>query len=121
MSSTKLKALQVRLNKLKESIETSESEVKSMTNNLNKLKSQRGNLEVEIKSLTTSNKNLIVSEHAILRYLERVMEYDLSLIEQAILSESLKASYKTFGNGNYPVSDGVRAVVKDGVVVSILD
>lgn len=121
MSNTKLKALQVRLNKLKESIDTSQSEIKVMTDSLNKLKSQRGNLEAEIKSLTTSTKNLIVSEHAILRYLERVMEYDLSLIEQAILSESLKASYKTFGNGNYPVSDGVKAVVKDGVVVSILD
>jgi hypothetical protein len=39
MSNTKLKALQVRLNKLKESIDTSQSEIKVMTDSLNKLKS----------------------------------------------------------------------------------
>jgi len=70
-----------------------------------------------IESLTV--KDTIVSEHAILRYIERVMLVDLDEIKCRILSDDVISGVKNFGNGKFPVSDGVRAVAKGNVIVTV--
>lgn len=76
------------------------------------------NTEEELKKLKTGNK-IIVSEHAVLRYLERTMELDLKAVENEILTEETVSQYRTLGNGKYPVSNGCKAVIKDNVVLTI--
>jgi glutaredoxin 2 len=121
MSSTKLKSAQVRLNKVHEYISTTEADIKTLQQSLQKLKSQKGNIEAEIKRFTLANKELVVSEHALIRYMERVMDFDMTLIQGAMLEDQVKTAYKTFGNGTYPLTDGNKVVIKDNVIVSILN
>ena len=73
----------------------------------------------EIKSL--SKQEVIVSEHAVLRYLERVKGIDLNSIKKEILSDyTLKFIEKLKGNGVFPNEKGFSLKVKDNVVITII-
>lgn len=61
-----------------------------------------------------------VTEHAIIRYLERVMGLDLDNIRNEILSPEVATQIKALGGGKYPIGDGHKAVVKGMAVVSIV-
>lgn len=62
---------------------------------------------------------LKVSEHAILRYLERSEGLDIEEIEKKILTEELvNLTEKLGGSGTYPIGD-VQAVLKNNTVVTI--
>jgi len=61
-----------------------------------------------------------VSEHAILRYLERVKELNIEEIEKEILNDDvLELIEKLGGSGKYPNNNGFRVVMKDNMVVTI--
>lgn len=65
-------------------------------------------------------KNLRVSDHAIIRFLERVKKMEREEFEKEILDEKLIKIIKTLGDGEFPLSNGRNiAVVKCGVVVTI--
>jgi len=61
-----------------------------------------------------------VSEHAIIRYLERVNGLNLDTIREAILSPAMKKAIDSMGSGKYPIGNGCRAVVKGKTVVSVI-
>ena len=62
---------------------------------------------------------IFVSEHAMLRYIERVLGIDLKEIERRILTDEVKEQYKIVGNGRFPINDEFRALIRDNVVVTI--
>lgn len=72
-------------------------------------------IEQEINNFA---KEPVISEHALLRYIEREMGFDLEAIKNDILTSERKAMIKAMGNGKYPIGK-FRAVVKDMVIVSI--
>lgn len=72
-----------------------------------------------IESLTV--REVVVSEHAMLRYCERVYGFNLDEIKAAILTPSVAASIKTFGDGKFPSGTGFTVVVKNRVVVSLME
>jgi hypothetical protein len=61
-----------------------------------------------------------VTDHAIVRYLERVEGRDIETIKKTITAEAEKA-YPTLGDGEYPIKPGCRctAVVRNSTVVTI--
>lgn len=68
-----------------------------------------------------NKKPLQVSDHAVLRYIERVMEIDIEKIKAIILSDRAKAfADNGFGDGTFPNGDH-RAVVKDKMIVTVLE
>src|SRR5690606_744477 len=99
---TTLKHLQTKLKSAIEKMEMSKL-------NLSHAKSQHQlniRLVKEINEKIASHKKqeLIVSEHAILRYLERVMGVDIECVRDQILTDELLDMTKTLGpNGTYPV------------------
>lgn len=113
-----LKKLQSLLIKQKSEIDLIKRERQLINERLSVAERNLWNTEEELKKLKTGNK-IIVSEHAVLRYLERTMELDLKAVENKILSEEVVSQYKTLGNGKYPVSNGCKAVIKDNVVLTI--
>lgn len=113
-----LKKLQSLLIKQKSEIDLIKRERQLINERLSVAERNLRNTEEELKKLKTGNK-IIVSEHAVLRYLERTMELDLKAVEKEILSEEVVSQYKTLGNGKYPVSNGCKAVIKDNVVLTI--
>ncbi len=78
-------------------------------------------IENQIRQIQESNKDVVMSEHAILRYIERVIGFELSEITDTVLSESFVKGVKAMGDGKYPISDtsGAKAVVKNGVIVTV--
>jgi len=62
--------------------------------------------------------DLKVSEHAILRYIERVMCINLEEVETKMM-ECMSDSQKTLGNGTFPCA-GFKAVVKENTIVTII-
>ncbi len=72
-------------------------------------------LKQEIIEFKKREKGLIVSEHAMLRYITRVIGIDL----KTIISKILPGGNAILMNGKYPVEGGFTIVVKNGVVVTI--
>ena len=65
------------------------------------------------------DKGITVSEHAILRYLERVKGFNLKEIEEEIITEELKSNVAILGgNGKYPLNN-CKAVMKNFTIVTI--
>ena len=77
-------------------------------------------LHQEIALIKTNNE-LIVSDHAMLRYLERVLEIDLKQIEGYILSENIKNMVSKLGtSGKFPYENGFQVVIKKNIVTTII-
>jgi hypothetical protein len=76
-------------------------------------------LEEKIKALPTKTGGVVVSEHALLRYLERVKGMDLNAIAAEILDDKSKELIE-FAQGNVTLKrPDYRVVVKDHVVVTV--
>lgn len=115
------------------------------THKLKNLHSQKTRLELQVKSLDEERretarkydeslkklkmvesqieqhhtKEISVTEHALLRYFERVLGFDLEEIKEKILSEELEEHIDTLVSGKFPIGDGKYAVVKNRVVITI--
>jgi len=121
------------------------SAVEQINEPIGKLKSRKRNLEVEVKDLEDEirQKNaalkvaksradmldrliksrvndIAVSDHAVLRYLERKEGFDTKALIASILTDSFVSKVRKLGDGKYPIRDGMTAVVQQGIVVTII-
>lgn len=115
---TKLKGLQTQINKLESEISLTKGDISTKQRELN-IKTKRLNeLNTELRKLQ-GNKELIVSEHAIIRYMERCRGIDIGEVIEEIKNETITGLYeKLGGSGVYPC-DEFKAVVKNNIVVTI--
>jgi len=65
---------------------------------------------------------IMLTDHALLRYLDRVSGYDIEAVRREIASKELKATAAIIGgNGRIPVGDNKHMfVLKDGRIVSVV-
>lgn len=64
---------------------------------------------------------LDVSDHAIVRYLDRVEGIDMEALKRLIITPKLLELYQALGDGELPNGNGpARCVVHNGVIVTIL-
>lgn len=120
----KLKALQGRL-----AIARVEREEASRTVDLRRVglkeaedSLERWNLEVkalvqEIDALTETPGSLVVSEHALLRWIERKHGVDLKAVAEEMLSDRARDAIGQLRTCKV-THDGMRLVVKDGVIIT---
>lgn len=118
-ASNSLKALQVKKNQLILDLDFAKKEEKEKAANVSAIQKKLSAIKHEIDALSV--KELVVSEHAILRYLERVMKIDMTEIKRKILNNDTIKHIDALGAGKFPHEDGFRLVVKDRVVVTIED
>jgi hypothetical protein len=118
---TQIKSLASQIEKGRVEIHTKESELKLIQEELRVKHSHLQKLQEEIDYLKSSSSELIISEHALLRYLERVYKLDLEKLSSEIVPESLKSTIEELGNGEYHTQEGYSLKVYDNVVVTILD
>ena len=108
---SQLKILSGRAKAKKEEFISAQKEYNQMVNSEKQLKDK-------IEALQKP-KELRVTEHAILRYLERVNKIDLKEIEKAILTPELIKMTEVLGkNGKFPIND-FNIVIRDGSVVTV--
>ncbi|WP_300408629.1 hypothetical protein [Lagierella sp.] len=78
-------------------------------------------LNQRIEKIYRLNENAAVSDHAIVRYFERVLGVDLEEVSEKILPPEMEESVETLGSGHFPINEGeFKIVVKNGVVVTVL-
>lgn len=119
MSSASLKSLQTRLSKAKDHLKALNAEKNDVTSRISQVQSSIKSLEADIERFKKRSKGIVVSEHAMLRYLERVNGIDLKALAEAVLPETGRKVAESLGNGTYPVETH-RVKVRDGVVVTVL-
>jgi len=77
-------------------------------------------LQKKVDNLRKANK-LPITDHAIVRYLERVKSVDINQVYSEILTPGLIQYYHALGDGTFPIGiKNIRAVIKDGVIITIL-
>jgi predicted nuclease with TOPRIM domain len=112
-----LKELQVRLTKLQVEIKNLEKDKSYIINEIIDKKNKLNSLRQKIKNLTI--KEPIISEHAMLRYIERIMNINLDDIANRILTKENLEIIKLTGNCKIK-SEGIELIVKDSCVISVL-
>jgi predicted nucleotidyltransferase len=71
------------------------------------------------KALKSKSDRFSVTDHAVLRYVQRCMGIDIDMIRESIRKKAIDY-FDTFGNGVFPLSESVRMVIKGGHVVTII-
>jgi predicted DNA binding CopG/RHH family protein len=115
----KIKGLKSQLKKMEGDAEALKVEAANKQREYNAKRNKIQTLKYEIERLD-KNGNIRVSEHAIVRYFERVKGFDISEIEKEILTdEVLKLVEQLGGNGGYPNKD-FKVLMKDFTVTTII-
>ena len=114
--SQELKAAQVRIHKAETECLAIEEEISSLQEDLERKRDKVRSLKSRMEKI--KEKEIIVSEHAVLRFMERAMALDITQIENKILSNNCNAM-RAMGNGKYPIGEGLKAVVRNGIVVTV--
>lgn len=129
-SSAKLKSLHVELEKSKKELITakanlqeSKEKVKQSQQLVSAIESSISATHAEIKKLEKTEikcNKLLVTEHAILRFIERVYNINIEDVKSKILVDSVLKNHKSFGAGKFPHPNG-QVVVRDNTVVTFED
>jgi len=113
------KKLQSQLNKMLGDADALKIEVANKQREHNQKLQVIESIKSEMAKLNNSE-NIKVSEHAIVRYFERVKGYDIEQIEKDILSEQVLRLVATLGgNGSYP-NDGFSVLMKNYTVTTVV-
>jgi hypothetical protein len=117
-----LKGLESQLARLESDLATCKSIIREKNIELNAIQKNISKVKDLIESLTI-NEELIVSEHAVLRYLERVQGQKIEDIQSEILTDTFKKLAKTLGDGKIPLDKhpGFSAIIKNGIIVTIIE
>ena len=112
-----LKQLESRKAKLEVELQEEKSVISAMQKACNEKRQKIKTLNAQIKAI--SEKEPVLTEHAILRYLERKYSINLDEIRQEILTEDTKSLINTLQSAKIPIGDGLRAVVKNKTIITI--
>lgn len=113
-----LKSYNTQINRLSAEIDSTRSEIALKQRELALKKKTLQEIKKKINSMTETN--ILVTEHAKLRYVERVMGIDLEKVTNAILTESVKKQVAILGDGSYP-AENCKAVIKNNTVVTVIN
>lgn len=113
-----IKSLNTRLCKERAALKVLEIEISNLNNRKSAICNNIKNLKDRIEKINSSA--LIMSEHAILRYIERVEIISIEEVKNKVLSEELIKVWKILGNGTYPLwNSGYSAVIRNNVITTI--
>jgi predicted nuclease with TOPRIM domain len=127
-STRELKQLQTRLTTLQKELQEAQRDQKSASQQVNEIQGKIKQVRDGMEKL--KDKEAVVSEHAILRFFERVLGYDLDEVREIILSGKAAELIDEFRSGKFPqkmetpptngeFASSFRLIVKNKVVTTI--
>ena len=116
-TSHELKQLKSRQSKLKAEKEAVDTELHRLKLRQQDLTNILYRVKEKINKLTL--REVIVTEHALLRYFERVVGYDLEAVKEDILDPNIRTKIDMLGSGKFPKTN-YTVVVRDNTVISII-
>lgn len=101
--------------------ETEEKILDYQIKKLQKERDQKREKRVQLAQKLTP-KDLIVSEHAILRYMERIEGLDIDRVRKILLDQQIIDCHKKLGNnGEYPSLDSsFKVKIKNNVITTVI-
>ena len=112
-----LKGLQTRLKQAEIDLEQASQATKVSSQKENSARGLVRSLRAKIEELQKSTSKPVVTEHAILRYLQRVHGLDLEMVRDAILDEATTKHIQFARTGKIKRADGT-IVFQNNVVVT---
>lgn len=103
-----------------------EDEYKKVDEEITKLMGSRKRISDKIalfrqkKQALKETKELRISEHAVLRYIERIMKIDLAEIESELLTDDLRLRVRTLGGSCEIKKQDYTIVIKDYIIITII-
>jgi hypothetical protein len=77
------------------------------------------NIRERIRLVAPASQPVEITDHAVLRYLQRVSGIDLDFIRGALDTDELREAIKRFPTGRHTI-DGVTYVTQKGVLVTVI-
>jgi len=115
-----VKQLQTQLNKMVADYEALKIEIASKQQESSQKKQAINKLKQQIDE-ADKKKEIYVSEHALVRYFERVKGFDIEEIKKEILSDSIKQMLSVLGGtGQYPNENGYGVILDNFRVTTII-
>lgn len=96
------------------------SQLRQADDRIATVRAKIGGIEGEIKKLKRTP-DIIVSEHALLRYVERVMGINIEEVKQKILAPEVVNAITHFHSGNIPHPDGFSLRARENVVTTVVN
>jgi predicted ribosome quality control (RQC) complex YloA/Tae2 family protein len=123
--SNELKKLQKRAAEVKTRLDEKKELQRDLSREVNCLSIELKNIDEEIKEFSTANPKIVVSEHAVLRYFERVLGFNIDEIREKIIPLEAQKQIVHFGGGVFPVNNHddlpqFRIRVRNNTVVTLL-
>ncbi len=116
----RLKGLQSQVHTLETDVGLLKTEIASKQRSLEVKVNEIKRLKDEMKKIDNTTQ-IKISEHAMLRYLERVKGINLEEEEGVIVTDKLKSMVDTLGgNGTYPI-DGFQVVMKNYTITTVIN
>lgn len=113
-----LKAMKTQVAKLLAEADELTTKATELTMKASDMRAEAKKLQAKIDN--AGQKEIVVSEHAMLRFLERAMGVDLDELSRRVLDDDTRALIDELGDGKYPIDEGLRAIVRNRVVVSVV-
>lgn len=116
-----LNAAKQKLSNLETQLMTLKQHLSAINQQYTKLLDEKKTVLNQVKRLEAENTEIKVTDHALVRYLERVKGFDIEAVRNEILSEETIGLIREFdGNGTFPCN-GYRVVLVDNSVVTVMD
>ena len=109
----KIKLIEIKETNLKFEISERQKSLEKTVKDKKELKSKL----LKINNRQTSN-NISITEHALIRYIERVAGMDLKGLKDIIIPREMSTKIIAMGDGKY-TQDGYTLTVKDNTVITI--
>ena len=117
-TSNELKNLTTQIKEIDTELTTLVERQSECSRRINDLRNRRIGLQKRIDDIKTGD-DIVVSEHAYLRYIERVLGMNLGDLANEIVPDTAKQLIKTFKSGRVDCTSHTL-IVEKGVVVSIV-
>lgn len=117
-----LKGLQTQRDKLAGELKAAIQESENAKRLVGDLRQRLQAVESKIKALNEECQNkgeIVVTEHAYLRYFERVLGFDLDQVKKEIVTPELEGLIKNFKTGVFP-GKGFSLRVKNGTITTLV-
>lgn len=117
--SSKMKALRKEQNELRAELGALQAQRESTARRLKEVHNGLRVIGTKIKAM--SSDDITVTDHALLRFLERVEGLDIEAVKDRIVTEALREQVKTLGGtGKFPIDGGCRAVMDNLRIVTVV-
>lgn len=113
-----IKHLKKKRSELKVELDSQKQKVAREQKLMSDMEKELLSIDARIESMKIND--IEVTDHAIVRYFERVLGYDIDQLKANIIPEDQRGAVIQLKSCKYPIGEGNKAVIKDCVIVSII-